>query len=206
MTSSSFRLIERTGPNPGQTHELNKDSLTIGRDVTNDIVIADAEVSRQHARINRTPGGHVLEDLGSTNGTFVNGERLVSPRVLNPGDLVGLGENVTLTFNAEAAESAATVMAPGGEPQALGQQPGQAQQGGGQPAQQAQPAAQAQSAAPAAPAAEEEGGGAQRWILAGCGCLLLLGVCGGAFWFLDANYPDLIYGPIMPILRAIGLG
>lgn len=193
MTSSSFRLIERTGPNPGQTHDLNKESLTIGRDVTNDIVIADAEVSRQHARINRTPGGHVLEDLGSTNGTFVNGERLVSPRVLNSGDLVGLGENVTLTFNAEAAESAATVMAPGGEPQAMGQQP-------------AQPAAQAQSAAPAAPAAEEEGGGAQRWILAGCGCLLLLGVCGGAFWFLDANYPDLLYGPIMPILRAIGLG
>lgn len=202
MSSSSFRLIERTGPNPGETYDLNKESLTIGRDVTNDIVIADTEVSRQHARINRTPGGHVLEDLGSTNGTFVNGDRLVSPRVLNPGDLVGLGENVTLTFDAVSAESAATVMAAGGEPQAEAQQPAQP----AQRVQPAQPAAPARAATPAAPAGEEEEGDTRRWILAGCGCLLLLGVCGGVFWFMDANYPNVLYGPIMPILRAIGLG
>ncbi|MGA9534107.1 MAG: FHA domain-containing protein, partial [Anaerolineales bacterium] len=115
MSSSSFRLIERTGPNPGETFELTGETMMIGRDVTNDIVVADAEISRQHARINRTPGGYVLEDLGSTNGSFVNGERLVAPRVLNPGDLVGLGENATLTFQAVSAEAAATVMATPGQ-------------------------------------------------------------------------------------------
>lgn len=191
MSSSSFRLIERSGPNPGETFELNKDVLTMGRDVTNDIVLADPEVSRQHARIKRTPGGYVLEDLGSTNGSFVNGERLVSPRVLNPGDLVGLGEDVTLTFEAAAAESAATVMAgPGyGQPQ--------------QPAQQRQPTPPAQAAAPPPPVAvEEEGEGRRTWLLAGCGCLLLLVVCVGVVWFMDAYYPEILYYP----LTALGFG
>jgi len=192
MSSSSFRLTERTGPNPGETFDLTGETMMIGRDVTNDIVVADAEVSRQHARINRTPGGFVLEDLGSTNGSFVNGERLVAPRVLNPGDLVGLGENVTLTFEAVSAEAAATVMAaPGQAPPSPPPQPARPV-----------PTPQAQAAAPPPMPMEEEGEGRRRWILAGCGCLLLLVVCVGVFWFMDAYYPDILYYP----LTALGLG
>lgn len=191
--ASSFRLIERGGPNPGEIFELAKDSQTMGRDVTNDITLADAEVSRQHARISRTPGGYVFEDLGSTNGTFVNGERLVAPRVLNPGDLIGLGENVTLTFEATSGEAAATVMAGAGQtpppPAAAPPRP---------------PTPPAQAAAPPpppmAPPMEEDG--RRRWIFAGCGCLLLLVVCGGFLWFMDANYPDILYYP----LTALGIG
>jgi pSer/pThr/pTyr-binding forkhead associated (FHA) protein len=112
MSSSSFRLIERTGPNPGMVFDLTKDVIVLGRDVGVDVVLGDSEVSREHARLTRTPGGYVLEDLGSTNGTFVNGQRLMAPRVLNPGDLVGLGETVTLTFDALAPEAAATVARP----------------------------------------------------------------------------------------------
>lgn len=112
MSSSEFRMIVRTGPNPGTVFELTKEVSLIGRDVTNDVVVGDAEVSRQHSRITRTPGGYVLEDLGSTNGTFVNGERLVAPRVMNPGDLVALGETVSLTFDATSPEAAATVAQP----------------------------------------------------------------------------------------------
>ncbi len=100
MPSSEFRMIVRTGPNPGTVFELTKEVSLIGRDVTNDVVVGDAEVSRQHSRLTRTPGGYVLEDLGSTNGTFVNGERLVAPRVMNPGDLVALGETVSITVDA----------------------------------------------------------------------------------------------------------
>ena len=98
MPAAAFRLIVRTGPNPGVVIDLTKEVSMMGRDVTNDVVLGDAEVSRQHARITRTPAGYVLEDLGSTNGTFVNGDRLAAPRVLNAGDLLGLGEIVTLTF------------------------------------------------------------------------------------------------------------
>jgi hypothetical protein len=108
MSSSSFRLIMRTGPDPGTVVDLDKDVMVFGRDAAVDIVLGDSEVSRKHARITRSPGGYVLEDLNSTNGTFVNGERLTSPHVLSHGDLIGMGENVTMTFDAVSPEAAAT--------------------------------------------------------------------------------------------------
>jgi hypothetical protein len=96
--------------------DITKEVTVLGRDVSNDIVIGDSEISRQHSRISRTPGGYVLEDLGSTNGTYINGVRLAAPQVLNPGDTVGLGENVTLMFNATSPEAAATVMSAAAAP------------------------------------------------------------------------------------------
>jgi predicted component of type VI protein secretion system len=96
--TGSFRLIVRRGPQPNQIYELNKDIITLGRDITNDIVINDPEVSRHHSRMTRSAGGYMLEDLGSTNGTFVNGQRLTGARQLNSGDLISLGETVTLAY------------------------------------------------------------------------------------------------------------
>jgi predicted component of type VI protein secretion system len=96
--SGSFRLIVRRGPQPNQVYELNKDSLTIGRDINNEIVINDPEVSRNHCRFTRGPGGYTLTDLGSTNGTFVNGQRLTGERPLGASDMIGLGETVTLGY------------------------------------------------------------------------------------------------------------
>ena len=96
--NDSFRLIVRRGPQPNQTYDLNKDIITLGRDITNDIVINDPEVSRHHMRLTRGAGGYTLEDLGSTNGTFVNGQRLTGAKPLNNGDMIGLGETVTLGY------------------------------------------------------------------------------------------------------------
>jgi hypothetical protein len=202
--TSSYRLIERTGPNPGATFEGTQDVSTMGRDVTNEVVLSDSEVSRQHSRITRTPGGFVLEDLGSTNGTFINGERLVAPRILSPGDLVGLGENVTLTFEMESTEAAATGLAPAAGRPATASPPPPPRQVQTPPSPPPAPAME--PARPAAPspgpsdpawaAPEEEGGGPRRWILAGCGCLVLILICGGAFYFMDANYPDMLYAPL----------
>ena len=111
MPGEKFRLVMSAGPNPGKVFELTMDSMSIGREATNDIVIQDAELSRNHARISRRGVTFLLEDLGSTNGTFVNHQRISSPRMLNPGDEVGFGENVVLSFQGEGA--AATVAAPG---------------------------------------------------------------------------------------------
>jgi len=185
MADSSFRFIIKTGPNPGMVFELSKDVLLVGRDVTNDIVIGDAEISRQHARLTRTPGGHVLEDLGSTNGSFVNGERLMAPRVLNPGDLVGMGENVTMTFDATAPEAAATVARPADEPVAPVPPPAVA-------------AAPPAAIAPAAvqPVLEPEKKGRAGWILAGGGCFVLVIVCLAVFFVMDALYPEILYAPL----------
>lgn len=94
----SFRLVVRRGPQPNQTYELSKDVVTLGRDITNDITINDPEVSRHHMRLMRGAGGFTVEDLGSTNGTFINGQRVNTPRPLRPGDMVGLGETVTLAY------------------------------------------------------------------------------------------------------------
>lgn len=98
MENDSFRLIVRRGPQPNQVYELTNEVTNLGRDITNDIVINDREVSRHHLRLTRGADGYTIEDLGSTNGTFVNGKRLTGATALKNGDMVGLGETVTLQF------------------------------------------------------------------------------------------------------------
>lgn len=117
--NDSFRLVVRRGPQPNQVYELNKDIVTIGRDITNDIVINDPEVSRHHLRFTRGAGGFTVEDLGSTNGTFINGQRLTGAKPLNNGDMLGLGETVTLAYERStgaASPPAASAPAPAAEP------------------------------------------------------------------------------------------
>ncbi|HET7089974.1 MAG TPA: FHA domain-containing protein, partial [Anaerolineae bacterium] len=77
----------------GQLDLAQADSLTIGRDPANDLHLDSPVVSRRHARIERVPAGHVLIDLSSTNGTYVNGSRLQpnSGVTLRPGDVVHIG-------------------------------------------------------------------------------------------------------------------
>ena len=101
----SFRLVVRRGPQPNQIYELTKEVTTLGRDITNDIVINDREASRHHLRLVRSGGNVTIEDLGSTNGTFVNGKRVSGVTPLQNGDMVGLGETVTLGFEAHRAQS-----------------------------------------------------------------------------------------------------
>jgi hypothetical protein len=197
--SGSFRLIVRRGPQPNQIYELNKDVVTIGRDITNDITINDPEVSRHHARLTRQASGYVMEDLGSTNGTFVNGQRLSGARPLQPGETIGLGETVTLAYEATAFASA---MPPAPPPQPVSSYPQQppvptpgytAPPAAGSvppsavpptPAQRpyyADPYYAAEQQPPPSPYAYEEpsgGGGMARWLLLGCSCFIVLCVIG----------------------------
>lgn len=108
----TFQLIMRRGPQPGEITSLTKQAMIIGRDGRQDIVINDPEISRQHSRFVLQPEGYLLEDMGSTNGTFVNGVRLTAPRLLSDGDEVGLGETVVLVYQAFVNEAIETVMAP----------------------------------------------------------------------------------------------
>lgn len=66
--------------------------VVIGRSPGADIVIGDDFVSGRHARVAPDGDGLVLEDLGSTNGTLLNGERVVRPQPLRPGDAVTVGD------------------------------------------------------------------------------------------------------------------
>src|SRR5512147_2152272 len=109
IMASQFQLIMRSGPTPGAAFTLEGDQLNIGRDSTNEITINDAEVSRRHARLTFQGGKYVLEDLGSTNGTFVNGQRLAGPRVLKAGEVVSFGEQIVVVFEATHFDAGATV-------------------------------------------------------------------------------------------------
>lgn len=104
-----YRLVMRSGPSAGKVFNIEKNEITIGRDLNNDVVISDPEVSRRHARLFLQGPNYVLEDLVSTNGTFVNGQRLMGPYVLRPGEVITFGEHVTLEFEASSPDSDATI-------------------------------------------------------------------------------------------------
>jgi len=97
------KLVLIRGPQTGRTFPLDKHSLTLGRDPRNDVVIDHPQVSRRHACIARQSNAWVIEDLESTNGTFVNGTLLTEPRALTQGDTIELSEAVALTVRKEVA-------------------------------------------------------------------------------------------------------
>lgn len=118
MASQSYQLVMQKGPNPGKIYELVHEEATIGRDISNRIVINDPEVSRRHARLTLQVGGYVIEDLGSTNGTFVDGQRLMGPHLLRPGQTVMFGEKITLAYEALGFDPNATLVGVAGGPPA----------------------------------------------------------------------------------------
>src|SRR5207237_10747442 len=88
-------LFVLQGRDKGRRYDLRGGGLTLGRDSTNPIHVNDNEVSRRHAEIRQDDQGYLLVDLGSSNGSFVNGEK-VSERRLVTGDRVQLGRTLLL--------------------------------------------------------------------------------------------------------------
>lgn len=81
-----------------QLNLRNRERLTLGRDPSNDTTIIHPSISRFHAEIKRHDGSLYITDNGSSNGTFVNGKRIVSDRILRPGDVIRIGP-YRLIFN-----------------------------------------------------------------------------------------------------------
>jgi pSer/pThr/pTyr-binding forkhead associated (FHA) protein len=90
----TWQLVMQQGPLDGFSFPLVGDKIRIGRGSKNDITIPHSGVSSSHARLLRQGAAYQLEDLGSTNGTFVNGQRLDAPRMLQDGDVVKFGKEV----------------------------------------------------------------------------------------------------------------
>jgi pSer/pThr/pTyr-binding forkhead associated (FHA) protein len=102
FTNMNPGLVAIHGPLSGQTFYLDKPVVSIGRQLSNDIILNDPHVSREHCLI-RSEGEHyVIEDLNSANGTYVNGER-VTVNSLREGSLIRLGDSLFL-FRAQVPD------------------------------------------------------------------------------------------------------
>jgi pSer/pThr/pTyr-binding forkhead associated (FHA) protein len=180
------RLVVEQGPEPEQTFALGNAPQTIGRSANNGIMINDAEISRRHAQITPQAGGYVLEDLGSTNGTFVNGIRLNQSITLNHGDSVEFGDTVRLRYWAAGMASevvhspADDVVTPALPPEPV---PAYAQ-----PNSLPEPPPVVPPTFDAFDAPETAVSPNRNRILLGCGCLLVLAcvLCVGTVFFLDS--------------------
>jgi pSer/pThr/pTyr-binding forkhead associated (FHA) protein len=119
--SPDATVVIREGPAAGSEQPLGGE-LTIGREQGAGMVIDDGGVSRLHARFTEENGAVVLEDLGSSNGTYVNGERISAPVELAAGDEVQVGGTVLQVEGIDAATAlmgagaAATEQHPGPAP------------------------------------------------------------------------------------------
>ncbi len=108
--TKTYKLILKSGPNAGAEFSLEKDEIFLGRDVNNDIVINDPEVSRRHARFSRQGEDYIYEDMGSTNGSFVLGQRITSPTFLPTGTIITIGERVVIAYEIDIINPSATVV------------------------------------------------------------------------------------------------
>ncbi len=192
MAVSGWQLLARQGPRAGQAFDLNKPVVTIGREAGNDIVLEDPQVSRQHARLTLQGASYVIEDLGSTNGSFVNGRRVMAPTPLNPGDKLGLGDTVVLEVQGGLGAGETVVgrgqSQPMTPPPAFGAPP--------------PPPPPPGYGAPPPPAQKK---GVSCWVW-GCGCLfliLLVLVLIGVYIYFFA--PASITGPILDFFKQFGI-
>jgi ABC-type multidrug transport system ATPase subunit/pSer/pThr/pTyr-binding forkhead associated (FHA) protein len=98
IQSSNYKLILNEETTSPKEFELTRSEIIIGRDPGIDVTIPSAAVSRRHARLTREGDAYMLEDLGSSNGTYLNGERLTARHLLMSGDKIRFGKAVTLTY------------------------------------------------------------------------------------------------------------
>ena len=87
----SATLVEVVGGAEGNEYPMDRQRMVLGRGPEVDLAFADEELSAQHAAFEHTRGGFCVTDLGSTNGTRVNGEAISGARLLAHGDRVELG-------------------------------------------------------------------------------------------------------------------
>ena len=87
-------LMISQGNQAGLSAELAGGVIMIGRGVDCQLILEDDYVSTRHARVVSTPNGIYVEDLGSTNGTYVNGQRITAPTTITFADTVRIGKTI----------------------------------------------------------------------------------------------------------------
>ena len=124
MAELILEIVE--GAEPGRQTKLGT-PVEIGRDESTDIALDDDQASRRHARVSAQGDLALLEDLGSTNGTYVNGQPIEGPRVLRPGDKIRVGLTVFELRTAQDVQRQPSAVLP--VPAGHAAQPGRARAG-----------------------------------------------------------------------------
>ena len=101
-------LIQYNGANLGKRIQLNEQRIVVGRTPESHLFVMEASISRQHAAISSNAAGFEIEDLGSSNGTFVNDVKVTGRTLLKDGDMIRLG---TILFRFFASDNAESIMA-----------------------------------------------------------------------------------------------
>jgi ABC-type multidrug transport system ATPase subunit/pSer/pThr/pTyr-binding forkhead associated (FHA) protein len=104
------RLVIKEGPSAGKTYPLERGDILIGREPDSTLQIDSPGVSRKHARLIFQNNQYSIEDLGSSNGTFVNGERISKPWSLKNGDVISLGRMIQLEYQITLPPVSATMI------------------------------------------------------------------------------------------------
>lgn len=99
MTNPSLRLTLKKGPKRGRKFPISHDRLIIGSDPNVEIVLPVESVDPRHASLTFEGQRLILADLGSRGGTFRNGQRLLAPLQVFPGDRIGIGPDVVLILD-----------------------------------------------------------------------------------------------------------
>jgi len=102
-------LLVIAGERPGRVFPLNGSVRTIGRSSRADIRLDQQSVSHEHAKLLQNGGGHLLLDMGSTNGTFVNDQSIRGEKKLSAGDTIRIGETI-LSYLAPQSEDLPTIV------------------------------------------------------------------------------------------------
>ncbi len=224
MNRTGAKLVVHGSLSAQDEYELPEQTTKIGREAFNDIVLYDPEVSRNHALIKFHEGRYIIEDLGSTNGTFVNGRRITGPAPLHNGDAIDMGEGVSATFygstdplvetmiqSGEQDDSDRTIAEPESPPGAVLAPTTE------EPVYEPPPVKEAEVRQtvleyesvpqPIAPPEQELASNRRRYFLvSGCLFFLFVVACAASLFLLDSLAPDFLYcGPVQPLSELAGL-
>lgn len=152
-------LVVKQGPQIGILFPITANTTVLGREEMCDIIIQDAEASRQHSKVSWEDNDFFLSDMGSTNGTFINGMQIIAPTRLKSGDSIGLGQTL-LSFELDAEKTAHA----------------EYEQAAAAPVSPSQP--DPVTGTPVtAPDSTRGDSNSRKWLLIGCGCLVFVCAC-----------------------------
>lgn len=215
MDNVAARLVLRYGKTDKPEYQLTNRPVTLGREAINDVVLSDPEISRRHARLFVQDGQFFLEDLGSTNGTFINGRRVHAPTRLQDSDVIEFGESIRLQFLQSDGDEVEPLPPPvvieAELPPAARERPGPTKPLSGEPP----PPPPVYRTPPtdtdlltATDEDDEEPTRSNRGrTLLGCGCLVLivLFICAVTVFILDSQFPNVLYcGPLRGFFDLFG--